>query len=34
LFGSITNIFNEDYEEVFGFTTKGNNLRLGVDLRF
>jgi len=34
LFGSVTNIFNEDYEEVFGFTTKGNNVRLGVDLRF
>lgn len=34
IFGSISNIFNEDYEEVFGFTTKGNNVRLGVDLKF
>ncbi|MBU2525263.1 MAG: TonB-dependent receptor [Bacteroidetes bacterium] len=34
LFGSVTNIFNEEYEEIFGFTTRGNNVRLGLEMRF
>jgi vitamin B12 transporter len=34
LFGSVTNIFNEAYEEIFGFTTRGNNVRLGLEMRF
>lgn len=34
LFANITNIFNEDYEELFGFTTKGRNVNLGFNLSF
>lgn len=33
-FAGVRNIFNEDYEDVIGFTTKGRNLRLGVRLNF
>ena len=29
-FGSVTNIFNEDYEETVGFNTRGRNFRLGI----
>ena len=32
LFASITNIFNEDYEELYGFSTKGRNFSLGFNL--
>ncbi|SEB54810.1 vitamin B12 transporter [Tenacibaculum sp. MAR_2009_124] len=34
LFLAVTNIFNEDYQEVFGFTTLGRNYNLGVRLNF
>ena len=32
LFASVTNIFNEDYVEVFDFTTKGRNVHLGLNI--
>lgn len=32
--GGISNILNEDYEEVLGYTTKGRNFRLGFRLNF
>ena len=31
-FGSITNVFNADYEETLGFNTKGRNFKLGIRL--
>ena len=34
LFGSIENVFNADYEEVRGYTTRGRNLSLGVSYAF
>lgn len=33
LFVSITNIFNEDYFEILGYTTKGRNVNLGFQLK-
>ena len=32
LFANFSNIFNEDYIEVVGFTTRGRNIRLGFSL--
>ena len=34
LFASIENVFNADYEEVRGYTTRGRNLSLGVSYAF
>ena len=34
LFGSIENVFNVDYEEVRGYTTRGRNLSVGVSYAF
>ena len=34
LYGSIENVFNADYEEVRGYTTRGRNLSLGVSYAF
>jgi vitamin B12 transporter len=34
LFGSIENVFNADYEEVRGYTTRGRNLSFGVSYAF
>ena len=34
LFGSVENVFGADYEEVFGYTTRGRNLSLGVSYAF
>ena len=34
LFGSIENMFNADYEEVSGYTTRGRNLSIGVSYVF
>jgi vitamin B12 transporter len=34
LFGSASNIFNEDYEETLGYNTKGRNIKLGIRLQF
>jgi len=32
LFASVDNLFNEDYQDVFGFTTRGVNVRVGATL--
>ncbi|MFI1771555.1 TonB-dependent receptor plug domain-containing protein [Thalassobellus citreus] len=32
LFASITNLFNEDYFEIIGYTTKGRNVSIGLQL--
>ena len=34
LFGSIENVFDADYEEVRGYTTRGRNLSFGVSYAF
>jgi len=34
LFANLTNILNEDYQELFGYTTKGRNLNIGLNLKF
>lgn len=34
LFGSIENVFDADYEEVRGYTTRGRNLSVGVSYAF
>lgn len=33
LFANVTNIFNEDYQELSGYSTKGRNITLGFDLK-
>ncbi len=33
-YGTVSNIFNEDYEEVFGFATLGRNYRVGLKFDF
>lgn len=33
-FGSITNIFNENYQEIAGFTTRGRNFKIGIRVTF
>lgn len=33
LFASITNLFNEDYLEISGYTTKGRNVNLGLNIK-
>ncbi len=32
LFANVSNIFNEDYQELFGFATRGRNVNLGFNL--
>lgn len=32
LFTSVTNVFNEDYFEILGYTTKGRNVNLGLNI--
>lgn len=34
VFGQVNNIFNTDYVEVIGYTTKGTNFKIGLDFRF
>ena len=34
VFGQVTNILNEDYQEIFGFSTRGRNYRLGFRFNF
>ena len=34
LFARITNLFNEDYLEIVGYTTKGRNVDLGLNITF
>ena len=31
-FGNITNIFNENFQEIAGFTTRGRNYNLGLKI--
>jgi len=33
-FANVSNIFNEDYQEIFGFSTRGRNYRLGLRFQF
>lgn len=32
LFANVTNILNEDYEELYGYSTKGRNINLGLNI--
>jgi vitamin B12 transporter len=32
LFANVTNIFNEDYQELFGFSTRGRGVNIGFSL--
>jgi len=34
IFAAINNITNEDYQEIFGFNTRGRNARIGFSLDF
>ena len=34
LFAAVENITNEDYQEIFGFSTRGRNARFGLNLDF
>jgi vitamin B12 transporter len=34
LFASVTNILNDDYQEIFGFSTRGRNYKLGFRFQF
>ncbi len=34
LFANVTNILNEDYEELYGYSTKGRNINLGLNFDF
>jgi len=34
VFGSVTNLWNEDYQEIAGFSTRGRNYKLGLRLNF
>jgi vitamin B12 transporter len=34
LFGAVTNIFNEDFQEVIGYNTRGRNYKLGLNFLF
>ena len=33
-FGAVTNILNEDYDDILGFSTRGRNFKIGVRLQF
>jgi vitamin B12 transporter len=32
LFANVANIFNEDYQELYGYSTKGRNFNVGFSL--
>ena len=34
IFGSVMNIFNEDFEEIVGYNTKGRNIKIGLNVMF
>ncbi|WP_062057879.1 TonB-dependent receptor plug domain-containing protein [Aquimarina longa] len=34
IYGTMDNITNEDYQEIFGFNTRGRNVRIGFNLKF
>jgi vitamin B12 transporter len=33
-FASVTNILDEDYDDILGFSTRGRNYKVGVRLKF
>ena len=33
-FGAVTNVLNEDYDDILGFSTRGRNFKVGVRLQF
>ena len=34
LFGAVTNLLNEDYDDILGYSTRGRNFKVGVRLQF
>ena len=34
VFGAVTNVFNEDFQEVVGYNTRGRNFKLGLNFMF
>ena len=34
LYGNVTNLLNEDYQEIFGFSTRGVNYKFGLRFKF
>ncbi|QNM86483.1 TonB-dependent receptor [Polaribacter pectinis] len=34
IFGAVTNILNEDYDDILGYSTRGRNYKVGVRLQF
>ncbi|MCI2228074.1 TonB-dependent receptor [Polaribacter sp. MSW13] len=34
LFGAVTNLLNEDYDDILGYSTRGRNIKFGVRLQF
>ncbi|NJM79552.1 MAG: TonB-dependent receptor, partial [Flavobacterium sp.] len=34
VFGAVSNIFNEDFQENIGYNTRGRNFKLGLNLSF
>jgi vitamin B12 transporter len=34
LLGSVTNLLNESYYDILGFSTRGRNFKVGVRLQF
>ena len=34
LFGAVTNFLDEDYDDVFGYSTRGRNYKIGIRLQF
>ena len=33
-FAAVTNILDEDYDDILGFSTRGRNYKIGVRLQF
>ncbi len=33
-FGAVTNLLNEDYDDIYGYSTRGRNFKVGVRLQF
>ena len=34
VFGTVTNILNEDFQELIGYNTRGRNFKLGLNFMF
>ena len=34
IFGAVTNLLNEDYDDILGYSTRGRNYKLGLRLQF